>query len=82
MIFKKITIFLMSDDENNVRQFRLPIPALPLLILLLVFCSGSLFWVIKDYYSMKVQMPHVAQLEKENKQKQKQLIHLARRIDE
>jgi murein DD-endopeptidase MepM/ murein hydrolase activator NlpD len=71
----------MSDDENNVRQFRLPVPALPLLILLLVFCSGSLFYVIKDYYSMKVQMPLLAQLEKENEQKKKQLIHLARRID-
>ena len=30
---------------------------------------------------MKVQMPLLAQLEKENEQKKKQLIHLARRID-
>ena len=82
MIFKKITIFLLSDGENNVRQFRLPMPPLPLLILLLAFCVGSLSYLIKDYVSMKTQMPQLAQLEKENEQKKRQLIHLARRVDE
>ena len=80
--FKKITIFLLSDSENNVRQFRLPMPPLPLLILLLAFCAASLFVFIKDYYTMKVQMPYLAQLEKENEQKKKQFIHLAQRVDE
>jgi murein DD-endopeptidase MepM/ murein hydrolase activator NlpD len=47
----------------------------------MAFCAGSLFFFIKDYCTMKIQMPYLAQLEKENEQKKKQFIHLARRVD-
>ncbi len=82
MIFKKITIFLLPDGENNIRQFKLPMPSLAVFIILLIFSAASLFWSIRDYCDMKVQMPRLAQLEKENEQKRQQLIHLAQRIDE
>ena len=82
MIFKKATVFLLPDEENNVKQFRCPVPSFPFLVLLLICCAASLLWLIQDYCSMKVRMPALVQLEKENEQKRRQLIHLAQRIDQ
>jgi len=81
LIYKKVTVFLLPDGENNVRQFKLPVPSLAASVFLLIISVASLFWYISDYYEMKVQMPRLAQLEKENEQKRQQLIHLAQRID-
>ena len=82
MFFKKITVFLLPDEENKVKQFRCPVPSLPLLILLFICFAGSLIWLVRDYCVMKVRMPVLVQLEKENEQKGRQIIHLAQRIDQ
>ncbi|MBW2143673.1 MAG: M23 family metallopeptidase [Deltaproteobacteria bacterium] len=82
MFFKKITVFLLPDGENNVKQFRLPIPSPTLLILFLISFSALSFWFIHDYYSMKSQMPRLAQLETETEQKKQQIIHMAQRVDQ
>ncbi|MBW1851174.1 MAG: M23 family metallopeptidase [Deltaproteobacteria bacterium] len=81
MFLKKITVFLLPDGENSVKQFRFPMLSPTLLLLLLIFFTACLFWFIHDYYSMKAQMPRLAQLEKETKQKKQQFIHLAKRFD-
>jgi len=82
LFFKKITVFLLPDGENNVKQFRLPIPSSTLLSLFLISFLALSFWFIYDYYSMKSQMPRLAQLEKETEQKKQQIIHMAQRVDE
>lgn len=82
MFFKKITVFLLPDGENNVKQFRLPIPSPTLLSLFLISFLALSFWFGYDYYSMKSQMPRLAQLEKETEQKKQQIIHMAQRVDQ
>lgn len=82
MFLRKITVFLLPDGENNIKQFRLPIFSPTLLILFLVSFLALSFWFISDYYSMKSRMPRLAQLEKETEQKKQQIIHLAQRVDQ
>ncbi len=81
MFFKKITVFLLPDGENSVKQFRFPVPSPTLLIFFLISVSAFLFWFMHDYYTMKSQMPRLAHLEKDTEQKKQQIIHMAQRID-
>ena len=70
--FKKITIFLVPQGTNSVKQFRVP-SSLPLFIALFVLFLFSLFiWTIVDYQALKVQIPRLAQLEKEHQLKEEQ----------
>jgi len=82
LFFKKITVFLLPDGENSIRQFRLPMPSYSLLSLFLISFMSFLGWFVYDYYSMKSQMPRLAQLEKETEQKKQQIIHMAQRVDQ
>ena len=82
MASKNITILLLPEGTNRVRQFRFPRFLLAFFVLLLVSCASYLFWVIQDYQSIKAQRPLLVLLEKENEQKEKQFTHLARRIGE
>lgn len=82
MFFKKITVFLLPDGENSVRQFRLPMLTPTLLLIFSISFAVLLFWFLHDYYAMKSQMPHLVQLENETSQKKEQIVHLAKRIDQ
>ncbi|NVM26771.1 MAG: M23 family metallopeptidase [Desulfobacterales bacterium] len=80
MAFKAITIVLFPDGTNKVKQFRLPRFLLVFFILLIVSSAAFLSWIIRDYINMKMQMPLLAHLQKENEQQKRQFVHLARRI--
>ena len=82
MASKWITIFLVPDGENKVRQFRIPSFLPVFLILLFISCAALLFLFIRDYRSIKPQMPRFARLEKDNELQKQQLVYLAQRIDE
>ncbi len=81
MIFKKLTVFLLPDGKNIVKQFRFPMPSPFLTVLCLVCFFGFSSWLIFDYCSIKSQMPRLAALEKEAAQKGEQIVHMAHRID-
>ncbi len=81
-MFKKISVFLLPDGKNSVKQFRLVVPRPTLLILFFISFTAFLYWFVQDYSSMKSQMPRLAQLEKETEQKKQQNIHMAQRIDQ
>ena len=81
MFSKKFTVFLVPEGASKVKQFRLP-KILPVLAFLLL--AGFTFFglgIIKDYRSLKAKIPHMTLLEAENALQQKQLIHMANRID-
>ena len=82
MLFKKNTIFLVPEGTDSVKQFR--VPRLFPLFFALFFLSFSTFfvWIIKDYQALKVQIPRLAQLERENQLKEEQFILLVKRIDQ
>ena len=81
-VSSKITVLVVPDGLNRVKQFRIPkfLPAL--MVLFMISCTVFLFGIIRDYHSMKARMPRLAHLEKENQQQKIQGIHLARRIDQ
>ena len=82
MIFKKITVFLLPDGKNNVKQFRLPMPSphLSAFCLVIFLCLSS--WFLYDYCSIKSQVSRLEEIEKEAEQKAQQIIHMAHRIDQ
>ncbi|MCP4681661.1 MAG: hypothetical protein GY864_04960, partial [Desulfobacterales bacterium] len=75
---KKITIMLIPDGANKVKQLRLPRYLLTFLILIVISCVTFFFWTLKDYQAMKLQAPRLAQLEKEKEQ----VLYLSQRIDQ
>lgn len=81
MALKKITIFVVPEGTNRVKQFRVPRFLSAFLVLFFISLGASLFWIIRDYMAIKTQMPRVARLEEENRQYKRQLVHLAGRID-
>ena len=82
MAAKKITIFLVPDGTDRIKQLRFPRSLLILATSFLMFCSVFLFWIIQDYYGIKAKIPRLAQLKKENVLQKEQILHMARRIDE
>ena len=82
LTFKKFTVFLLPDGDKSVRQFRLRIPSLAILIFFMIPLSAFLLWFVHDYFSMKAQIPHLVQLEKEAVQRKQQIVHMAQRIDQ
>ncbi len=82
MIFKKLTVFLLPDGKNNVKQFRLPLPSPALMALVVVCFFGFFGWFLSDYYSMKSQVPRLVEMEKNAELKSQQIIHMAHRIDD
>ncbi|NQU13671.1 MAG: M23 family metallopeptidase [Desulfobacteraceae bacterium] len=81
MAFKKITIFMVPDGTNRVKQFRIPRFLSAFLVLILCLLGVFLSWIIRDYRAVRAQMPQLAELEEENQQYKKQLVHLASRVD-
>jgi len=78
---RKITILVVPDGLNRVKQFSVP-KFLPVLMMLFLIASTVfLFELIRDYHHMKSRMPRLAHLEKENQRQRIQGIHLARRFD-
>jgi len=82
LAFKKITIILVPEDARGLKQMKIPRLLLPLLMLFLLSMGLSLCWLIRDYQAMRTQIPHLGELQKENDQQKRHLIHLAQRIDE
>ncbi len=80
MFTKKITILLVPEGTDNVKQFRIPRIFPILFVLLLAGFSLLSFGAIKEYLSFKTKVKRVTLLEKENILQQKQLRLMAGRI--
>jgi murein DD-endopeptidase MepM/ murein hydrolase activator NlpD len=78
---KKITIVVVPEGTNKVKQFRIPRFLPSFLIFLFISCSAFLYWIIEDYHAMKTRLPRLCELQRENEQQKRQCTHLAERID-
>jgi murein DD-endopeptidase MepM/ murein hydrolase activator NlpD len=81
LIFKNINIFFVPDGTSNVKQFKIPLYVPLIAVLLVIFCSASVFLLIRDYRTLKSKMPRLALLERENELRREQFTRLAERID-
>ena len=81
LISSKTTIVFVPEGTSHVKQLRVPGFVIFLPILLLIACTIFLCWIIPDYKIMKAKIPLLAQLEKENTEKERELAFLDKRID-
>jgi murein DD-endopeptidase MepM/ murein hydrolase activator NlpD len=81
MLRKKITIIFLPDGSSRVRQFKVPQSLLLGFLLTILLIAFVLTWSLMDYRAVKVKVPKLAQLEKENSQQKVQLASLTDRID-
>ena len=79
---KKITIILLSDGSRKIIQLKIPKLFFLFFFLLCLSATLAIAWVMRDYRSIKMQIPQLAQLEKENNQQRAQLVSLAHKIDQ
>ncbi len=81
MFSKKFTILLVPEGTASVKQFRLP-KILPVLaIIFLVGLSLIGLGGLREYLSLKAELPRMALLEQENALQAKQLYEMAQRVD-
>lgn len=82
MAGKKLTIVIVPDGAKRVRQLKVRKSFL-FFLFLAILGSGLLFaWWIQDYNIMKMDMPRMTGLEKENARQKIQLVALAKKIDQ
>jgi len=78
--FRKINIVVMPEGARRVRQLKVPKLLLLLVFPLLIGAGLLLAWIIKDYLSVKIDVPRLAYLQKENSQQQEQIASLTEKI--
>jgi len=78
--FKKITVVLVSDSKNGIKQFRLPRFLLPVFALLLLSCTTYISWIILDYQIIRAKMTRLVRLQEDNKQQKRQFLHIDQQI--
>ena len=81
MGIRKITIVFLPDGTKRVRHLKVPRVLFSFLVLLLISGAVALSWIIKDYVSVKSEIPRLSSLEKENMLQKTQLVALAQKID-
>ncbi len=81
MAFKKVTIVILPDGVNSVKQIKIPKVFLGLAVIFIISCLSVLGWACNDYCRIKSQIPLNAQLQEENRQQKAQLASLANKID-
>ena len=81
MDIRKITIVFLPDGTRRVRHLKVPRVFFSFLVLLLISGAVALSWIIKDYVSVKSEIPRLSSLEKENMLQKTQLVALAQKID-
>jgi murein DD-endopeptidase MepM/ murein hydrolase activator NlpD len=78
--FRKINIVVMPEGARRVRQLKVPKLLVLLVFPLLIGAGLLLAWIIKDYLSVKIDVPRLAYLQKENSQQQEQIASLTEKI--
>ena len=79
--FKKITICMVPDGTNGVRQLKLPRLFSLFLLLFVLSFSAFFIWFLTDYQALKGQLRQFAQLEKIYQLKEKKFILMVKRIE-
>ena len=79
---KKITISLLAEDPETIRQFRLPRITAYLAPVVILIAAVILSLGFLDYLSLKGEHPRLIALQKENSFNKEQFLYMARRVDE
>jgi murein DD-endopeptidase MepM/ murein hydrolase activator NlpD len=81
MAFKKITIVVVPEGPRKIRQIKIPRFWVFSVFVLFLCGSFSLAWIIRDYLSIKRNLPHLSSLQEENSLQKQQIHSLAGKVD-
>lgn len=81
MALKKITIVLLPDGLNSVRQFKIPKLLIRVFFLFCLCALTLLSYAFSDYSRLKKEVPHNLQLKRENNLHKAQLAAMADKLD-
>ncbi len=81
MASKKITIVVVPEGPRKIRQIKIPRFWAFSLVLLFLSACVSLTWVIKDYLSIKRNLPHFSSLQEENTLQKQQITSLTGKVE-
>jgi murein DD-endopeptidase MepM/ murein hydrolase activator NlpD len=77
---KKVTILFLPGGSNKVRKIRVSSSFIRLFLTLVIFLTIGVCWLVKDYRDVKVQIPQLHRLQKENKVQRIQIVSLCQKI--
>ena len=80
MGLKKINIVIMPEGARRVRQLKVPKILFLLVFPLMIGAALVLAWIIKDYQSVRTDIPRLAYLQNENSQQREQIASLTDKI--
>ena len=81
MASKKITIVVVPEGPRKIRQIKIPRFWVFSLVVLFLAASLSLAWVVRDYLSIKRDLPHLSSLQEENTLQKQQITSLAGKVE-
>ncbi len=81
MASKKVTIVVVPEGPRKIRQIK--IPRFWVFSVVLVFLAGSLSlaWVVRDYLSIKRDLPRLSSLQEENTLQKQQITSLSGKVE-
>jgi murein DD-endopeptidase MepM/ murein hydrolase activator NlpD len=81
MASKKFTIVVVPEGPRKIRQIKIPRFWVFSFVVILLAASLSLAWVIRDYLSIKRNLPHLSSLQEENATQKQQIDSLAGKVE-
>jgi len=81
MASKKFTIVVVPEGPRKIRQIKIPRFWVFSFVVILLAASLSLAWVIRDYLSIKRNLPHLSSLQEENAIQKQQIDSLAGKVE-
>lgn len=78
---KKATILFLPGGSNKVRKIKVSTAFIHLSLLIAVLIMVGLWWLIRDYQEVKLQIPQLEFLKKENKVQKIQIVSLCQKIN-
>jgi murein DD-endopeptidase MepM/ murein hydrolase activator NlpD len=82
MVSKKATILFLPGGSRKVRKVKISHGVIPFLISIIVILSVCFAWLINDYKEIKIQIPELQNLRKENRIQKAQLVVLCKKINQ
>src|SRR4030042_1074768 len=81
MASRKITLVVVPEGPRKIRQIK--IPRFWVFSVVLVFLAGSvsLAWVVRDYLSIKRDLPRLSSLQEENTMQKQQITSLSGKVE-
>jgi Tfp pilus assembly protein PilN len=80
MSSRRIKLLFIPDQSGQVKQIRIPVLLVALLLSLVTGCVVALSWVVADYARMKPRVELIVQLEKQNEQQRVELLEMSRSV--